>query len=131
MGYYTSFSIEVYRKEDRELKNDLLNIEGFDLACGHVLSIINDDFDSNCRLTELIMDDEMKWYDYDDDMRNLSLQFPDYVFVLSGQGEEYDDMWRWFYINGHARGGMAEIVYPEIDWDFFDYCDTLERRETE
>ena len=33
-------------------------------------------------------------------MLKLSLEFPEYVFILDGEGEESGDIWRSFYKNG-------------------------------
>ncbi len=59
--------------------------------------------------------DEMKWYDHEDDMRRISAAFPDFLFKLSGEGEEKTDVWTKWFLNSKMQGGMAQIVMPEFD----------------
>ena len=54
-----------------------------------------------------------KWYDYDIDMRLLSRRFPGVVFYLEGDGENSDDLWGNYYMDGRAQYGALEVVeYP-------------------
>lgn len=59
-------------------------------------------------------DESMKWYDYNAGLKELSAKFPKEVFILSGDGEENDNMWRTAYHKGEAYAGKTEIVYSEI-----------------
>src|SRR5574339_54220 len=55
----------------------------------------------------------VKWYSYDEDMGNVSKDFPDLVFILRGVGEENIyfleddrwqlDIWECRYLNGKKR----------------------------
>ena len=49
--------------------------------------------------------DSCKWYGHEDDMRKLSKRFPDYLFVLEGEGEEA----------GKMQECRAEIIFPVYD----------------
>jgi len=52
---------------------------------------------------------EAKWYDYSEDMYDLSVQFPDVVFHLWGDGESADDLWEEHWQNGKTQHCAAEI----------------------
>lgn len=61
--------------------------------------------------------DSVKWYNHDEDMIKLSLEFPEIVFTLHGEGEETDDRWKKYYLNGKMQEARAKItvVYDEFD----------------
>ncbi len=58
---------------------------------------------------------EVKWYDWKEEMIALSAKYPDILFELTGVGEEYPDIWRYFFKAGKIQGGEAKISYPEYD----------------
>ena len=90
-------------------------------------------FDENPELRHYIYDrlplewlidttDEMimgagKWYEWQDDMQNISIEFPDVLFEVLGEGEERDDIWVAWFKNGEWYREFAKIVYPEFDED--------------
>ena len=55
---------------------------------------------------------ESTWYSHDEDMKQLSRLFPNYVFQLEGQGEDREDWWISCYKNGEVATSNAEIVPP-------------------
>jgi len=57
----------------------------------------------------------VKWYDHHDDMVELSRAFPQVLFTLEGAGEEMDDRWRKYYLNGKVHIVQAIITYPAFD----------------
>jgi len=62
--------------------------------------------------------DRVKWYEHDEDMIELSNQFPDVLFTLDGEGESGpDDIWRKWYKGGRCIGSWGLVVnkpeYPE------------------
>lgn len=61
--------------------------------------------------------DEMKWYNYDTDMKALSKSWPTVLFELSGEGEESGDIWTAFYRNGKGVNVRAKIVVERPDVD--------------
>lgn len=70
-------------------------------------------------IVELAMDDyPMKWYDYNDTMKAISLALPEYGFILTGFGEDSGDIWRKFYVDGNVTGGKAEIIFPKAPVGF-------------
>lgn len=100
MGYYTDFELDyvtypeldtvswdIKRKIEKYLENqDLLN------------NLFN-----NC-----------KWYEHDEDMGRLSLEFPDVLFTLLGYGEDRGDIWKAYYLNGKMQDTPAQIIFEEF-----------------
>jgi hypothetical protein len=56
----------------------------------------------------------VKWYEHDDDMLKLSKEFPEVTFILSGEGEESDDMWESKYKDGKMATRCPVIEWPEF-----------------
>jgi hypothetical protein len=56
-----------------------------------------------------------KWYDHEDDMRNLSSAFPEERFILTGYGEDQPDAWAKHFVNGRMQVCTGEIVFPPFD----------------
>lgn len=115
MGYYTDFILE-FENKDRSsytfnnpniriaLEKELLELEVFD----------DIDLEYSCRAWA-------KWYDYEDDMRRISQKFPDILFYLHGDGEDGDDKWDDYFLNGGYQHCPAEIYYPPFDPSCLDY----------
>ena len=53
------------------------------------------------------------WYNHDADMGRLSTTFPDVLFTLWGRGEEADDQWKEYYLNGECQVARGKITYPK------------------
>lgn len=96
MGYYTLFQLEI---EDGvmtydEYMDELENFTGI-----------------------YISDDCYKWYDHDDDMVQFSLNHPNVLFILTGYGEDREDIWRSYYRNGSFYTVNPEVKFPPFDPD--------------
>ena len=50
-----------------------------------------------------------KWYDYKDDMRILSLAFPNTYFLLYGEG----DVWKAYFCNGKVQIIKAALTFKD------------------
>lgn len=51
----------------------------------------------------------VKWYEHEDDMRHFSEKYPQLIFALSGAGEETEDMWKKYFVNGKMQ--IAKAVF--------------------
>ena len=69
--------------------------------------------------------DEMKWYDHEDDMIELSKKHSDVVFIVEGIGEEFPDAWRMWVHNGEMEKVYAEIKYSSPKNTKFKTWDTF------
>ena len=124
MGYYTYYDLEVRDLNTKELISEALEAE----ITRKIAVILELEENEDTTFEDLLME-ELKWYDYEEDMLNLSKEYPDCVFILQGEGEDHDDNWRNYYCRGFAWGGRAEIVYPEITID--DLLTKIKRRQKE
>lgn len=143
MGYYTDFTlkIEVKKQEIRETQaaQDLLaflrragfdtdeytvgrmiteNIQHFDLGEVDERDIIDrlkeiSDYESWYDHDDEWKLSEVKWYDHKDHMKQLSKEYPDVTFILSGDGEEQGDVWREVWVNGSVKRQKAQLVFED------------------
>ena len=55
------------------------------------------------------------WYDHDEQLAEFSKKYPNWLFVLSGKGEEAGDIWKNYYLNGQVQKAVARITFDEFD----------------
>lgn len=106
MGYNTKYNFD--KIEPKVTKQQLLEItDFFSNKLFNQSAKLNDDIDD-------FFEEEMKWYDFDKDLVELSLKFPNNIFVFSGNGEEQEDIWKAYFKNGKS-------FYPEriVTWEEF------------
>lgn len=103
MGYYTTFGLSVRNGEvTEEMQTKLKEIQP--------------DYFSDYGLEDLLEGwYNAKWYDWEEDLIELSKTFPTEVFELSGDGEESGDMWRAYFKNGKVQIERAEIRIGDYD----------------
>ena len=68
-----------------------------------------------------------KWYEHDQDMFRLSRTFPEVLFVLWGEGEEPEDLWKSYYLGGRVQEAPARVEYPPFDHDKLVDQETVEK----
>lgn len=119
MGYYTYFNLRVTEnpnffngksinnESELEIAQKLYGI----ISDGDVLPKVPD----YCTPLEYVFDDAMKWYDCEQDMKELSKQYPDFYFWLRGDGEESDDYWVACFHDGKSRTLNINIDKLVID----------------
>lgn len=102
MGYYTYYELQVIGDEEKveQVKNFKPNEDG-EFSSAYCVSSILDD----------CAEHYMKWYDWEHDMRLLAKMFPDVLFILSGDGEETDDVWE-FRIKGDVSEQHGLCIPP-------------------
>lgn len=93
MGYMTDYSIESITQEQ---------LEKLESISGH-------GFDTSNELRDA------KWYKHEINMRELSKAYPNTLFKLHGEGEEYPDLWDKYFKNGKMQECRAIIRYPAFD----------------
>lgn len=59
--------------------------------------------------------DAVKWYSHEDDMRQVSGQYPGLLFKLVGEGEDAGDMWVEYHRDGKMQRVDAKIIFEEFD----------------
>lgn len=105
MGYYTYFQLEVEGGP----------AEQHCPTCGHVGEWNWEE------LIEKFLDgynpfqESCKWYEWEEDMKKFSLMYPEYLFIIEGDGEETDDRWRAYFQNGKSHTDQMEMRFPDFD----------------
>lgn len=97
MGYYTNFELEIVDK-------DMNPINASD-----IIQEIQNEYKIG------FGSDSTKWYTYQEDMKKVSLKYPEYIFVLSGSGEEFDDIWKEYFYKGENQFTRAKIEFEEFN----------------
>lgn len=144
MGYLTTYRLKIYHNyvyydEDKEVVQDRekeLKDSGIfpDLIIGKIMGYykkekVNDqlfreilqafeDFLGEGELfDERGITDECKWYDHQEDLVKFSKKYPKILFKLNGDGEDREDYWVLYVINGSYFKERAEIIiqYPKFD----------------
>jgi len=113
MGYYTWYSLSV--KNENEFPIEKQREASLQLAEKlKVRKNYEEYIKTSVYPFSWVSDDSMKWYEYNEDMLELSKNFPEAIFVLYGEGEEREDIWRAFYKDGAGVFQRAHFYYdPE------------------
>jgi len=118
MGYYTYYNVSM-RPADNHGVVDYKAIADVEDKAARILAqkLGIKGLDDKKMIFDDLFYEEMKWYDCDDDMVELSKEFPEYVFTVYGEGEERDDNWKAYYYKGKMWIGQAELVWPDYEAD--------------
>ena len=106
MGYYTNICMGIHPEPNQEDELKIMRA-----VASLMDKVPEDQIGDNDALW--CLDDAVKWYDRINDMIEVSHRFPEYTFVLDGEGEDSDDIWREFYHNGEWEGIEAQIIFPK------------------
>jgi hypothetical protein len=110
MGYYTKFELTYSRDLDKpefkELTFDDLDYDQF----SKVFYGITDYYVSIVEGEE-----EAIWCEHEEHMVSLSKLYSDILFRLEGHGEEPDDKWVMYFLNGKSQTCRAIITFEEYD----------------
>lgn len=109
MGYYTDFSLYVENYTDSSKVINSLE-----------KTLIEDEIEKMAVFESGSIDDGYytgysKWYDYSKDMCLLSARFPGTLFHLTGRGEDPEDLWEAYFLNGSSQYCPARIIYDAFD----------------
>lgn len=99
MGYYTSFRIRL-EPENPKILNDLQKTY----------------IDAKYAFTEKgDAGEEIKWYFFARDMIEFSNKYPNTLFIVDGQGEGSEDIWRQYFKYGKTQYCPAQISFDNYD----------------
>lgn len=105
MGYITEFEIKFHEPHAEESKWLTTLSEFLEEKSGYYFS----------RESGYTLYVEGKWYDWDKHMLLASKLFPEQVLVITGVGEDRDDLWRTYFKDGKSQDCKARIEYDEYD----------------
>lgn len=123
MGYYTRYDISVcegnYNAYDiasfmAEKNKEYDAYYAFEYDLENFLKDMDDKNDVAHALS-LGGDNECKWYEHEKEMRDLSIEFPDILFKLHGEGEENEDVWDKYFMNGKMQYCPVQMLLPPFD----------------
>lgn len=132
MSYDTFYQMEVIDIENKYTEEELNRLT-FDVSI--IIANLHDTRLSKMARTynpnwkydfKWVLDDEQDWDEDEEEMINISNEYPDVLFALYGDGEESDDYWVKYFYKGKMSGGDAEIVYPAFDLKKHMASDTAE-----
>ena len=128
MGYYSTYKLEANRT-DRDAGGKLILADNMFASVSKALErVITEDwgdiyFTGDCSWGFYTEAPE-KWPNLEEDMVTLSKTFPDILFTLTSQGEDYDDMWKGYFLNGKVQWAPAKpVVYDEFDENKLEECE--------
>lgn len=110
MGYYTDYQLDIDNADFpqsklAEIREAIMHMENVDFYS----------WDDDSWYADV-----QKWYEQEEDMYKLSLQFPDVRFRLHGSGDDQDDLWDEYWQNGSYQHCHVEI--PPYDPDKMRLC---------
>jgi hypothetical protein len=107
MGYYTNFTIEI-----KDAPCSPVTRYDLDLIAVRFKEVSHQSFYVEGSSLGL---DESKWYRHEEDLKRISLEYPSYLFTVYGEGEDTEDLWVKYFLNGKMQSEKAEITYKEFD----------------
>ena len=110
MGYHTNYNLSISQMANKPFSEEELKYLGAQLQRMNVFEYgrYDDPFLSSFEAYDT------KWYECEEDMKLLSLRFPTLLFTLIGHGEDSEDIWVAYFMDGREQFAMAQIVYEEF-----------------
>lgn len=103
MGYYTQYKLRILEAEANSYPPNL--IKDF---------IEKSKYGADAALTENgSTHEECKWYEHEEEMIDLSKQYPNLVFELHGKGED-GEQWKKYF-----KDGKIQIAHGEIRFELY------------
>lgn len=93
MGYLTRFSLTLPDDISEQTRTELSRAALPDYGC--LADIYGRDLSDTS--------EPLKWYHCDSDMIHISKAYPEIRFIVDGEGEEAEDVWRSFFFNGEKE----------------------------
>jgi hypothetical protein len=112
MGYYTKFRLIASNdhsdcKQARDLAQAaLITMESAGVEIGYGYDFLKDLLDD---------DNDAKWYEHEQNMREWSARAPDVLFTLEGEGEEAGDVWKKYFKDGKMQICRAVLTFEPYD----------------
>lgn len=104
MGYYTYFYIDILKDSDNQT-DDFFK-----------------DLSEKIELSEDIIKGytfEAKWYNYKEDIKELSKKYPKLLIKIDGEGGDRFDNWESYFCNGECHHREMQFSWEHFDIDRF------------
>ncbi len=94
MGYYTRYRLSIVSGDDyiTDYKQEISDSTDY----------------------KYLFDEEIKWYEHENDMITYSKKHPNVLFCLDGEGEENGDIWKAYFQNGKMFRTKGVISFEEF-----------------
>lgn len=96
MGYYTNYELSIKGDYPEEVLKEEIDYYG---TLAEFMGGIED----------------VKWYSWQKDMAYISEKYPDVLFILKGEGEDYPDIWKAYFKNGKSVVYRAVISFTDFN----------------
>lgn len=107
MGYYTCFSLEVRMADNSATHPNSAAI---------IASLRRENENASYALDEEgSTQTDTKWYDSELELKEFSKKIPDALFILEGDGEGCDDLWKAYFKDGQWQMARVRFQYDEYD----------------
>lgn len=104
MGYHTKFNLKIANCPSTYIEEEIISeLRDINECAKYAIDEFGD------------TEEESKWYDHEQDLKEFSLQYPEFIFVLEGIGEAHDDMWIKYFKNGKCQVCDAIITFDPFD----------------
>ncbi len=107
MGYYTKYDLHY---EGQITEQEILM----------ALIRANPGYFDNADTLEMALEEPIKWYSCEEDMLEVSKNFPNVMFTLEGEGEEQGDMWIDHFKNGKMQRRNVIYTFEPFDPTIFE-----------
>lgn len=107
MGYYTCFMLDVKLPDNSAEHPKKLEV---------LKALLNE---NEC--AQYALDEEgqtlsdAKWYESNEELKEFSKKFPDALLVLDGDGENCEDVWIAYFLNGKSQTCVGRMEYDDFD----------------
>jgi hypothetical protein len=108
MGTYISHSLFIYDKAHKDIEEDKAKEIIADLRTKFEDAEFAIEHDGSTR-------SDTSWYTVDEDLKEFSKKYPDYLFCLYTETGMLDGYDKTYFINGKMQDCPGEVVYKDYD----------------
>lgn len=109
MGYYTTYKVTITDIKDAD------DFEWFEFKFKKTIPYLGDDLKyDEINKTVYAAFYDVKWYDCEEKLKELSTLFPNITIDVNGEGEESGDIWKMRVRNGKSERVNAVLSFPDF-----------------
>lgn len=102
MGYYTEYKLELQSNNPKCNFQDIIQSLRTENDNANYALMSNGEGQEPC-----------KWYEHELELIEFSKYYPDVLFILTGHGEDNEDMWQKKFLDGNCKRLKAIITFQE------------------
>lgn len=107
MGYYSYFDLEIrYVDTLTPVDADTRNVLADSIAKDCEYDLVD---------AESLFCENIKWYNYEEDMKKTSKRYPEYIFSIRRDGESRDDISKTHFWNGKFVEESPKVAWEDYD----------------